>query len=302
MISVLTYNILEESLALPSLFAVSDSSHLDTEVRIPKIVRELKQAFSDRSIIALQEVGVGMAARLHSHFIENGYYTVVAHSFMGKGRNFQGVLLAFPLDKYKYISYSQVKLGSLVLEPEGMIDLSMNPRDEKQNAFQYASGGDQCLLHLTLELKETGRRFTIITCHLPFVNGWPAVTTLHTEAVCKKVRELSIEGPCILLGDTNFTPEYSAYRQVVGIEGEMNLPASNYKLEINKLVDCCMREAPTTRALSPQGRDFCERLDYIFHTEGLTCVEYKCGEIASPMPNEEHGSDHLPVSAVLRLE
>ncbi|CAH6421281.1 Hypothetical protein POVR2_LOCUS332 [uncultured virus] len=304
MISVLTYNILEESLAIPQLIVTSDPVHLSTEVRMVKILSVLQQAMDSRSMIALQEVGVGMASVLHQHFISNGYYSFTAHSSTIEGRNCEGVLLAYPLEQYKYISCSQVRSASLISQPDEMSDVSMNPSPKSgvaQNVFEFAKNVDRRILHLTLEDKKSKKVFSVVNYHMPCIFWWREIMTLHLEAVSKKVDELKRLGPCILVGDYNFTPEYSQYKQALGIATGLDLPCHNYNLHLTKLEDCCTDNRPTTRAINPQGKDFCERIDYILYSDGLTCLEYSCPEITTPMPNEVHGSDHAPVSAVFRL-
>eukprot|EP00913_Durusdinium_trenchii_P025164 g23623.t1 len=109
-VKLTTYNILSPPLASPQQFPSCDQKDLLKEVRLPKIFARLQKAADEERIIALQEVDLEWAGKLHSFFAERGYAVVFAQ--YGKQTNgYMGVMLAWPTRCYEAVDVEICRLA-----------------------------------------------------------------------------------------------------------------------------------------------------------------------------------------------
>lgn len=316
-LNLTTYNVLANSMADKRFFTVDDESVLNLEQRMPKILKELGECFAREDVLCLQEVDIALAAAgLHQAFIENNYYALSAHYSTMPGRDYFGNIIAFPTKKYKLVTFGHVKIGDHLTIPKDYSNpitphpfADGNPRTVNCDVYQEAAKRDSVLLYAILEDKKSAKRFVVNTYHMPCAFWWPAVMTLHAEALLRKVKELSGGLPYILAGDFNIMPHTTLYKFItmgIIIEKEY-FPSSEWKYEnicplkdIRTLSHCPFYS--TNFARNANNCVFEGALDHIFCSPGFSNHLMWYEPALREMPNEKDGSDHVPVHCQVTLE
>lgn len=315
-VNLTTFNVLSNSLADSRFFKVSDTSVLSLDQRMPKILRELQACFERDDIICLQEVDVTLSATgLHQAFIANGYYPLTAHYSTMAGRDYFGNIITFPIKKYNLITYGQIKIGDHLLIPKLYTNPITpqpfpdgRPRIIDHDVYHEAAKRDTALLYAIFEDKLTEKRFVVHTFHMPPAFWWPAVMTLHTETLLRKIKELSNNIPHILLGDFNVIPDSPVYKLFT--EGVISdpgyLPSPEWNVDtIPTLTDVRALSGfpslPTNCARNASGAVFEGAIDHIFCSPEFSDHKMYYTPPSGEMPNNIEGSDHVPVSCTLTI-
>lgn len=143
---------------------------------------------------------------------------------------------------------------------------------------------------------------------MPCAFWWPAVMTLHAEALLQKVHEFSKGLPYILLGDFNIIPHTPLYNFLTQglITDPQFLPSPEWHFDnICSLADIRTLSGfpflPTNCARNPSGSLFEEAIDHIFFSPHFSDHKISYAPPSGEMPNETTGSDHVLVSCQLTL-
>jgi endonuclease/exonuclease/phosphatase family metal-dependent hydrolase len=143
---------------------------------------------------------------------------------------------------------------------------------------------EQNIMNL-VKLREpnTGHIFMVANYHMPCKYEEPTIMENHAKVI---LHLLQTQYPTIFVGDLNFMPDNQLY----------SLMHSHFNSIWNYTL-------PNSTCHSYVKRDFKGCLDYIFFTKELIDM-VKVLEIESTeklMPNEEQPSDHVSLTAILRL-
>ena len=307
-----TYNVLANSMATKQYFQVDDDSFLTLEIRIQKILREITKLMSKQAIIAIQEVDIKLAGvGLHQLFSEYNYYPLTAHYSTLEERDHFGTVIAFPTNIYKLITYGQVKIGNLIQVPENILNCRSPLFDRKidHDVYTEAKKRDIALLYAKLENKITGLQFVVYNYHMPCAFWWPGVMTLHLNSLLQEIHNISQDYPYILLGDFNIKHGSTLYKYITQgvIDDENYIPSLNWTPYSNNpiLLDCRILSnydvIATTKCKNKKGDLFCETIDYIFCSNHFTANNFQQSVPSDIMPNQNDGSDHLPISCQLNF-
>lgn len=315
-ISLTTYNVLANSMADARFFKVSDLSVLSLGNRMPLILNELQKCFDREDIICLQEVDVTLAAAgLHQAFAKNGYYPLTAHYSTMTGRDYFGNLIAFPLKKYDLVTYGQCKIGDYIIIPKEYKDpispqpfADGKPRSVNCDVYQEAAKRDSALLYAIFSDKSTGKKFVVNTYHVPCAFWWPSVMTLHIESLLRKIKELSCGLPYILMGDFNICPHTPLYNFITDgtISDAQHIPSSEWiHPPVFPLTDlrtlCEFPFLPTNCARNANDSVFEAAIDHIFCSPGFENHTMFYAPPPGEIPNNNVGSDHVPVTCTLEI-
>lgn len=171
--------------------------------------------------------------------------------------------------------------------------------------------------------REGGARLAVTTYHMPCLFLQPQVMTIHAALAAQHARAFAGDDPHVLCGDFNFKPHEGlppipCYRLLTTgaiderHEGYPTPPSwEPWRPVVEPLVSAYAEAAGeeplfTNYVTFPDGSEFCETLDYIFHSGGdMACVgvlptpetRHDCG----PLPSVDEPSDHLMIGATLRV-
>lgn len=153
------------------------------------------------------------------------------------------------------------------------------------------------------------------------------VVNIHTYLLLSRLKDFAGDDPTVLMGDFNFKPHDSTYSLVV--HGSFKAAGAVNALEVLGLEERLLRQksfpwpaglksayctfhgkeplftnfAQTAGSADP----FVETLDYIWYTDGSLKVT-GCpklpetqAEAQGPFPNKTQASDHVPLTATMRL-
>jgi endonuclease/exonuclease/phosphatase family metal-dependent hydrolase len=132
---------------------------------------------------------------------------------------------------------------------------------------------------------------------------WVPVMSLHIDALLQQIDILAGQLPIVLCGGFNSSVKDKTREIVQFISSNTEkpspiwMPSSTLKLENISRTDTSVT---TTRTKSPNRDVFEAQLDYIF-VRGFAANSVTIPEFTGLIPNEEEGSDHMPVSADLSM-
>jgi endonuclease/exonuclease/phosphatase family metal-dependent hydrolase len=271
MIKVATYNILAQHLSHTTKV---HKDHLVYETRLPLIIDEITSMMGLSYIIALQEMTLETLDRIKPYFALYNYKYI--YTLYG-ANDLYGVAMLIP-EEYSIIFARPFHIGSII---------SNKPTANYKKAKNYKHKA--ILVRLSLDDKE----FEVCTYHMPCAFMTPHIIAIHMETLMSL---FDTKLPSILLGDFNLRPNTRLYNFVV--QGKYN------ELKINPFIDTrplVYRSMPTVKTIASDGKEFCDILDYIFTSKDFVVRDFVQEKLESIIPNESHGSDHIPIRCVLSL-
>lgn len=162
--------------------------------------------------------------------------------------------------------------------------------------------------------------FLVGTYHMPCVYWDPKFMTIHSSLVTQYFQRLAGNHPYILTGDFNITPTSGAYQLLTTGSLPSNSPEFPYIPRGDPWLPTVTPMRSAYRLASPQGTEppftnygqfktnppFINSLDYIFLSkqwavDGVGALAHSIAEFSGPLPADEEPSDHLMISAALRL-
>jgi len=232
-----TYNVLAPLLSSPSQFPTCLPADTLQENRLPRILHRLNSEVKARAVVALQEVDLRWAGKLHTFFAENGYCAVFAQ--YGKPFNgYMGVMLAWPRTDYEVLDVDISRISDTA--PKSMWPtskaksqspfagmsrsaieelLGCPPPDFGDTGipFEWKVARDRMNEAVMVRLrprKAPQQSFCVATYHMPCLFGSPEkvrVVNVHTYLLLKKLHDFAGSDPAVLMGDFNFKPGDSPY-------------------------------------------------------------------------------------------
>lgn len=337
-IRVTTFNVLSSNLCDPSYHKKCTAENLDQVNRYVKVKALLKKEIDSKSIICLQEISSKWACKLHPFFAENKYQFITGlygHKFNG----YMGVAVAVPSEVYdllavditkgadtmkyikqpkptsfqgftkKYFSEPYAKLISIFWK----IEKPMNPWVESEKKKND-------IVTVELKKKNTDKSFFVSTYHMPCVFKVPPLMMIHCALYVQHLQRISNGAAHICTGDFNIKPDSEMYKMITtGCIDESNKetypPAcveyeNPLKLKIKPLRSAfkvALGEEPvfTNWGQTGDSPPFIGTLDYIFLSDEWTVSSTaplpSLEATAGPLPNDVQPSDHLLLSATLRM-
>jgi len=244
---VVQYNVLSPKLCRASMYTKAGAEDLAEPVRFQRVVEKLRGPMGDKAIIALQEVDLQWAGKLHVLFAEEDYVAVFAQygsAFSG----YMGVMLAWPRSVYEATAVEIARLSDeasestwpktekALLSPFGFLTyhgmrevLGCAPQIQEPQRTSWHDARDRKNEAILAKLRPrsgAGQSFSVATYHMPCCYGPPEkvhIVNIHTLLLLGKVREFTADDPAVILGDFNFMPDSSPYAIVcagdVGVAG-----------------------------------------------------------------------------------
>lgn len=236
-VKLTTYNILSPPLASPQQFPSCDQKDLLKEVRLPKIFARLQKAADEERIIALQEVDLEWAGKLHSFFAERGYAVVFAQ--YGKQTNgYMGVMLAWPTRCYEAVDVEICRLADTApknawpvqksktglarfgyLTYDGLTEiLGCKPPELDRNSdgeWTLAQNRYNEAIFAKLKRRGTSSVFSVGTYHMPCLFGTTEkvrAVNIHSRLLLNRLSKFADGTPVALMGDFNFMPGTTPYQ------------------------------------------------------------------------------------------
>jgi len=272
MLKVATYNILSEKFVNHSRV---DKKYLSSPFRYPLILKELEDMIKDEYIIALQEVTYSIFEDIK--ILLSKYDYQYRYSFYGKGKIPYGVAILLP-QKYKIVSSYSERIADIIKYQNNVIV-------KQAKKYQHKA--------LFVSIIENKKVIDICTYHMPCAFMTPDVIALHLYYLYK----IMSANENILLGDFNIQPYSQLYQFLTNnlIYNKLRIePFVDVSKEYNKAY------LKTTRTLGTNG-EFYSTLDYIFYNKGFKIIEVIQEKDIPIIPDLTHGSDHVPVKAILEV-
>ncbi len=199
-----------------------------------------------------------------------GYRTVYAPYSTMPGRDSFGVLIAYPIDKYKLLNHGRVKVGAHIIVPDNIADLKLaqpsNGAKVDGNVYHEAITRDSELVWLQLKHSTSGKIFYAMTYHMPCAFWWIPVMTLQLDAVRGLITRITDGAPYIFGGDFNLTLGSPLYDFLTNNTiNESIQPFPEWQPTSDMRMDAVQSNKPTNKAINPRGDLFCETLYYVFY-------------------------------------
>jgi len=237
-INLVTYNVLAPNLGRHSHYPTCKAEDCDPQKRLPKILGRLEEYVASGTIIALQEIDLEYAGKMHVFFAERGY-TVVFGQYGKQFNGYMGIMIAWPTRQYETVDVEISRVSDTApagtwpkatpqaaSHPHGMFTrhgmkqiLGCNPPsfDEAADDFEWKLAKDRMNEALFVRLRprdDPRQSFVVSSYHMPCLFGSAPkvrVVNIHTYLLLKRLHDFSKGDPAILMGDFNFQPDTSPY-------------------------------------------------------------------------------------------
>lgn len=256
---LLTYNVLAPRLGRQSQFPTCRPEDLNPLERFPKIRRRLEESVREGRIIALQEVDLEWAGKLHALFAENGYSVVFAQygsAFSG----YMGVMLAWPIHEYEVVDVEICKVSDTAAKelwpkevrraPEhyGFLtglelykELGVKvPKSEYHfDEWDTARKRQNEAVLARFRHRQSEQPFVVSTYHMPCMFGSPAkrrIVHIHTRLLLNRLSAFAKGDPIVLMGDFNVKPSEACYC-LAQSGGDVAAPAERWPEDMNAMVE-----------------------------------------------------------------
>lgn len=234
-VKLITYNVLSPPLSRSSHFPSCQPADCDPENRWPKVLKRLESSVAENSVIALQEVDLEWAGKLHAFFAERDYCVVFGQ--YGKPFNgYMGVMIAWPRQTYEALDVNISRISDTALA--GTWPKPARQRPQSYGTFTRSELRDvlgsyppeppevfdewkvaQSRMNEAVFVKlrprvAGGKDFVVATYHMPCLFGSGPkvrVMNIHVCLLLAKLRAFAGGDPTVLMGDFNIKPGDAAY-------------------------------------------------------------------------------------------
>jgi len=283
-----------------------------------KVRAYLESAVKMKAVIALQELDDTWNPKVSDFLVANQYSTAAA-----RRDRILAVLLAWPHSEYEKTENHTVSSAEMLKFFERGNPWRLDP-DGAEGARHVRRFGNTVLMAHLKPHRYGGAPFWVATCHMPalFTEGSLAIPIVHksrAQAIhmylaLGLLRDKAQGDPAVFMGDFNFRP---ASTQYLLVEGGLTTHPDNAFLSpltqvwpdgepMQSAYKQCFRAEPTFTAYtySPDRRQGVPgTIDYIWMSGRIAARE--ClrlpASAGTPLPNDQEGSDHLPLLAVLEV-
>jgi mRNA deadenylase 3'-5' endonuclease subunit Ccr4 len=283
--------------------------HLNWLHRWPLLQEELERLTNSQDILVLQEVDTQIElSGLYQFLVSRNY--VYIRAFMSGPRQ-HGVAIAFPAQKYEAQEIGYERLGLCVRTPLNSNRDIKAPRlfpacKTDYKAFSEAKFRNYLMPWARVRDRETGLQFGVFGEHMPCAHQRPKVMAVRLEALMRRAYELCSGFSFFVAGDFNFTPGSSLHQfATTGLCPFDVRPSPGFGKPAKHL---CRLDDPLASLLPPDSvtnrtPTFQGKIDYVFTSTDskIKLVDFKLQSPARPIPNEESGSDHVPLTCVFEL-
>eukprot|EP00928_Gymnodinium_smaydae_P091084 TRINITY_DN74789_c0_g1_i1.p1 TRINITY_DN74789_c0_g1~~TRINITY_DN74789_c0_g1_i1.p1 ORF type:complete len:437 (+),score=58.07 TRINITY_DN74789_c0_g1_i1:38-1348(+) len=248
-VNLLTYNVLSPPLARASAFPTCKPEDLDPDTRLRRILDRLDVAVAQETVIALQEVDLTWAGKLHTYFAQRGYCVVFGQ--YGKSFNgYMGVMVAWPSHLYEAKDVEICRLSDTAekkMWPKpkpgapshyGMFSkhelkdiIGCYPPELAAHFDEWKLARDRMNEAVFVKLQKRGstaKPFVVSTYHMPCLFGSAPkvrVMNIHIHLLLSRLRKFANGDPVVLMGDFNVKPHDSAYC-LTASGGDLAAPAA----------------------------------------------------------------------------
>lgn len=236
-----TYNVLAPLLCNESHFPKCAPNTTKESERLPKVLERMKVESASGAVIALQEVDLTWAGKLHAFFAERGYCVVFAQ-YGSSMSGYMGVMVAWPREKFEALDVEISRIADTapkgtwpkadreaapslspfgILTYKGLMDvLGCKPPELKplDDNFEWRTAqnrhNEAIFVRLRARGQPGGKPFCVGTYHMPCLFGPPEkvrVVNIHTYLLLARLKKFAGDDPVVLMGDFNFKPESSPY-------------------------------------------------------------------------------------------
>lgn len=327
--AVTSYNVLAKELCSPEFFQVENPEFLNFGKRQELIRARISTFLKRDDIVCLQETDPDL---LEDLFANNGYFTLASYYSTMPGRGSFGNSISFPTKKFRLVESGRVKLGDSIVIPDDATNIGIplplpdgTPRKILKPLSEEVKR-DTTTMWVKLINIATGNEVVIITEHMPCAFWYPEVMNGHASELKKLVAKLTDDHriPFAVAGAFNTMPNTPIHRYLQGDDFAFEekplykgwTPFSNFKdvmvedfdargpvperQNVFAWTDAHQEKTLTTWCKNKFGAEFKETIDYIFYSglDRMTSIVQTPTEL---IPNAEHGSDHVPISATFRF-
>jgi exonuclease III len=234
--TVVTYNMLSNTLADPASFPWNEEEDLRAAVRWSRIEAKLIEWMEQDAILCLQEVSLAWSAKLSILCAENGYIPIW-HGYGSSKSGHMGVAVAVPTAKYRVKRVQFTRTGSFinkVLPYTGEGSTAASGEDS-YDVWSEARMSHNYIVFVHLETRlDEAQSVGVASYHMPcrFRGLTRGVMTLHAWAVASMLKQWSKECGCPVLvgGDWNFKPEDVQY-ELLSTGGSATMDAATDPLD-----------------------------------------------------------------------
>eukprot|EP00927_Polykrikos_kofoidii_P003276 TRINITY_DN11306_c0_g1_i1.p1 TRINITY_DN11306_c0_g1~~TRINITY_DN11306_c0_g1_i1.p1 ORF type:complete len:477 (+),score=68.94 TRINITY_DN11306_c0_g1_i1:75-1505(+) len=257
-IKLITYNVLAPRLSRHSHYPKNKKEDCDPANRFDKIMKRMEAATADATVIALQEVDLLWAGKLHAFFAEKDY-CVVFGQYGNAFSGYMGVMVAWPRQKYEAVDVEISRLADTAPQgtwPKNQVNniprLGTLSREEVKSIIggtvpemfpaydEWATARQRSNEAIFVKLRPRASPescFVVSTYHMPCLFGSAEkvrTVNIHSYLLVNRLRQFANGDPAVLLGDFNFKPDGSSYRLVAGggdLEAAKDFPSEIYGLK-----------------------------------------------------------------------
>ena len=282
---------------------VAKVQHRSFDHRWPLLLTTVKGFMQTGDIIVLQEVDVLM--------IRQG---LIETLFMGGYNVFQGILslplmqtclIAFPHDRFIPIQFGEEFVGHMV-NYNNTLHCRLPPSDP---ALIAAVQRNRSMPWVHLVERSTQKGFFIFTCKMPCLFERPEVMAVQLDSMIPRMWDMAGDTPFLFAGDFNFTPNSALYRFATTNIAEASIRPNPMWTGAcwHPLIDPVAfgNHAPfvTNRATNSETREvFQGRIDYVWTSSNIwELTKLQVEDVANDLPDQLHGSDHVPVTYTFAL-
>eukprot|EP01038_Epipyxis_sp_PR26KG_P008906 gene8906-12010_t len=334
MVKITSYNVLSSHLSSPTHFLNCKPEFLDPKYRLNKVKEKLEKEISSNSVICLQEISHSWGSALHPLFAANNYHFVTGF-YGSKFNGYMGIGVAIPLSKYEIVDVDITRvadtkrmprkdkpslIGSYInwmknlLNSIGLFLRLVKPKDDMWDNVLYRYNQ---MINVRLKSKSDGKTFVVGTYHMPCMFKLPSVMVTHCALSAQLIQKFAKDDPYVYTGDFNIKPDSTMYRLLT--EGDLetsnpdypvNVPGDEWKPNVKPFKSAYKtysgKEPDFTNYAQVQNDPvFIETLDYIFHSDEWNVTGVQTlpdrSDVAGPLPNQNEPSDHMLISAEMKL-
>jgi hypothetical protein len=271
--------------------------------RWPLLQKRLDQLIKEDYILVLQEVDQAIEKAGLYNFLASRNYIPIQCVLCGPRKH--GTVIAFPSFRFHLQAVGHEPIGlSLCVPPFVSREQSALGEFVYEHVYFDARRRDYCMPWVILWDWDVGQHYGIFGYQMICTLKDERKMTLHAEAIMRRAYELCGGAPFILAGDFNFLPASPLYKfMTTGVCDRCVAPCSHFSAA-RTIRDPLASVASAQNLVSNHTPLFKGRIDYIFTSDdpGWDLKSFALDAPPKPIPNEQDGSDHVPVACKFTLQ
>jgi hypothetical protein len=311
-IKIVTYNVLSTQME----HLMKDTQFLPGKIRLPKIKKEIEEYVQNCYVINLQEMNQHIYDFLAPMFAKYNYFCDMAQSDDPR----MTVATAYPASmRHSKLQNLVIRVGDKIIVPENVENLTVSrpppdsaPAKAGNTMWQELKSRDRKMLVVPLDID--GVTIYDINYHFYPYHYWDAAMLVQIDTVKTEIQRICGKTTLFVVAtDTNVNaipgvndPIFAFLKNGTIDNDRIRpyiswVPRAPFKFESARdYTDGSISQYYTTQCRNTKGDEFIGILDHILYgnfPDGTKVVS-KSKPVTPDMPNEDNGSDHVPVEAV----